>query len=259
MAPEFVVAPLQSVADRSRHHPASRVAGDTDDGFPCDPLSRLTEANDDDSVSAGGSQPVQLNHDSLSRVPTEVKGDNPRASGGRPLVRDAESPRRERAAGHRGTGHEAGANRVAASAVTRPLRPPPRLGHRHASGVAGDTGEEFPYDPLSRLTEAKDDDGVSAGGSRPVQLNYDRASRLPTEVQGRDSFPLRGNQASHICDPAGDPAAGLRRHREGSRRVARGEGGLDDGRPLCRAAAAASKARNRSVRLGKLAGSGVLQ
>jgi YD repeat-containing protein len=50
--------------------PATGVGGDTTESWEYDALSRLTQAQDDDST-------VQFTYDSLSRVLTEVQGDNP--------------------------------------------------------------------------------------------------------------------------------------------------------------------------------------
>ncbi len=57
-----------------------------------------------------------------------------------------------------------------------------------ATGVGGDTEEDFAYDTLGRLTEAKDDDST-------VQLTYDSLSRVLTEKQG--ASPL-GSEAMTV-------------------------------------------------------------
>ncbi len=56
------------------------------------------------------------------------------------------------------------------------------------TGVLGDTDEDFAYDGLNRLTEAKDNDAI-------VQLTYDSLSRVLTEKQG--SNPL-GSEAKTV-------------------------------------------------------------
>ena len=45
------------------------------------------------------------------------------------------------------------------------------------TGVGGDTTDEFPYDALSCLSQAKDDDSI-------VNVTFDSLSRVLTDVQG---------------------------------------------------------------------------
>lgn len=60
----------------------SGVGGDTDETVAYDAPNRLTEAKNNDGPHGAGSRTVQLN-DSLSLVPTKVKGDGSLVASGR--------------------------------------------------------------------------------------------------------------------------------------------------------------------------------
>lgn len=62
-----------------------------------------------------------------------------------------------------------------------------------ASGVGGDTEEEFAYDALNRLTEAKDNDSI-------VQFTYDSLSRVVTELQGSNPLGSTGKTVTNTWD-----------------------------------------------------------
>ncbi len=66
-----------------------------------------------------------------------------------------------------------------------------------ASGVGGDTDEDFAYDALNRLTEAKDNDSI-------VQFTYDSLSRILTEVQGDNPLASSGKTTSYTYDAEGN-------------------------------------------------------
>ncbi|MCE9638366.1 MAG: hypothetical protein K8T90_21910 [Planctomycetes bacterium] len=63
-----------------------------------------------------------------------------------------------------------------------------------ASGVGGDTDEDFAYDALGRLTEAKDNDSI-------VQFSFDSLSHILTEVQGSNPLGTTGKTVSYTWDP----------------------------------------------------------
>lgn len=62
-----------------------------------------------------------------------------------------------------------------------------------ATGVGGDTDEEFTYDALNRLTEAKDNDSI-------VQFTYDSLSRVVTELQGSNPLGSTGKTVTNTWD-----------------------------------------------------------
>ncbi|MCG3135660.1 MAG: hypothetical protein HMLKMBBP_03385 [Planctomycetes bacterium] len=66
-----------------------------------------------------------------------------------------------------------------------------------ASGVGGDTDEDFQYDALGRLTEAKDNDSI-------VQYTYDSLSRVLTEVQGSNPLGSTGKTVTYTYDDDGN-------------------------------------------------------
>ncbi len=65
------------------------------------------------------------------------------------------------------------------------------------SGVGGDTAEDFAYDALDRLTEAKDNDSI-------VQYTYDSLSRALTEKQGPNPFGSAAKTVTFTFDAEGN-------------------------------------------------------
>lgn len=66
-----------------------------------------------------------------------------------------------------------------------------------AAGVGGDTAEDFAWDALGRLTEAKDGDSI-------VQFTYDSLSRVLTEKQGPNPFGSSAKTVSFTWDAEGN-------------------------------------------------------
>lgn len=65
-----------------------------------------------------------------------------------------------------------------------------------ATGVGGDTAEDFTYDALDRLTEAKDGDSI-------VQLAWDSLGRLTSETQGPNPLGSSGKTVAYTSDAEG--------------------------------------------------------